>query len=121
PVILRLSAWAARELSNTSYRFLIRINFVPDFGDEQLIERLNGFRKDKNQQRKRICSNALFNIPLRLWKSLCDAAKIPETATWSDVPKSALKKFADQLQDAEFVVSGKSTFKEEFVTSGGVD
>ncbi len=121
PAILRLSAWGARDLHSTSYRFILRVNFVPQLDDETLLEVMNDFRKDPDQQRKRIHSNALFNLPLRLWKNICTSAKIPENSTWSDVSKPLLRKFVTQLSAAEFVVSGKSTFKEEFVTAGGVD
>ncbi|NVK28739.1 MAG: NAD(P)/FAD-dependent oxidoreductase [Flavobacteriia bacterium] len=121
PAILRLSAWGARELHDTSYRFILRVNFVPQLDEETLLDVMNEFRKDPDQQRKRIHSNALFSLPLRLWKNICVAAKIPERATWSDVSKPLLRKFVTHLNQAEFVVSGKSTFKEEFVTAGGVD
>lgn len=121
PAILRLSAWAARELHDTSYRFLLHVNFVPQLDEETLLDVMNGFRKDTDQQRKRIHSNTLFSLPMRLWKNICVAAKIPERATWSDISKPQLRKFVTQLNKAEFVVSGKSTFKEEFVTAGGVD
>ncbi|KAB2814431.1 BaiN/RdsA family NAD(P)/FAD-dependent oxidoreductase [Phaeocystidibacter luteus] len=121
PAILRLSAWGARELHDTSYRFILRVNFVPQLDEETLLDVMNDFRKDPDQQRKRIHSNALFSLPLRLWKNICVAAKIPERATWSDVSKPLLRKFVTHLSQAEFVVSGKSTFKDEFVTAGGVD
>ncbi|GGH73913.1 MAG: NAD(P)/FAD-dependent oxidoreductase [Bacteroidetes bacterium] len=121
PAILRLSAWGARDLHGTSYRFLLHVNFVPQLEEELLLDVLNDFRKDPDQQRKRIHSNALFDLPLRLWKNICTSAKIPEKATWSDVSKPGLKKLVDQLHKAEFVVSGKSTFKDEFVTAGGID
>lgn len=121
PAVLRLSAWGARELHDTSYRFILHVNFVPQFDEETLIEILNDFRKDSDHQRKRIQSNTLFNLPLRLWKNICESAKIPERATWSDITKPQLKKLVSHLNHGEFVVSGKSTFKEEFVTAGGVD
>ncbi len=121
PAILKLSAWAARELHDTSYRFILHVNFVPQLDEEMLLDVMNNFRKDVDQQRKRIHSNSLFSLPMRLWKNICVAAKIPERATWSDISKPQLRKFVDQLHRAEFVVSGKSTFKEEFVTAGGVD
>lgn len=121
PAILKLSAWGARHLHDTSYRFILRVNFVPQLEEELLLDVLNDFRKDPDQQRKRIHSNSLFDLPLRLWKSICVAAKIPEKATWSDVSKPDLRKFVAQLSSAEFVVSGKSTFKDEFVTAGGID
>lgn len=121
PAILRLSAWGARHLHDTSYRFILNVNFVPQLDEETLLDVLNDFRKDPDQQRKRVHSNAMFSLPLRLWKSICTASKIPETATWSDVGKPALRKFVTQLNKAEFVVSGKSTFKDEFVTAGGID
>lgn len=121
PAVLRLSSWGARELSDASYRFKIRVNWLPQFDEEVLHEILNNCRKDAQFNRKRVSSNAMFNLPLRLWQRLCEAAKINDKLTWSDVSKAELKKLATELADGEYIVSGKSTFKEEFVTAGGID
>ena len=118
PAVLRLSAWGARELSDRFYRFPILINWVGR--DEELVlADLNDEKKDSGK--KRIGNHAMFGIPLRLWKSMVEAAGIKSTATWGDLSNKHLKDLCTELTCAVFQVSGKSTFKEEFVTAGGVD
>ena len=64
---------------------------------------------------------AQFELPKRLWKSLVVASDIENTTRWADTNKSQLGKLAEELTKGVFKVHGKSTFKEEFVTAGGVD
>ena len=65
--------------------------------------------------------NAKFDLPKRLWKNLVLASKIEEGTTWADLNKHQLQNLSNQLVRAVFKVNGKSTFKEEFVTAGGVN
>jgi len=71
--------------------------------------------------RKRVGGTGIAEIPKRLWKSLFEASDIYEGTTWADITKKELINLADQLCKGRFEVDGKSTFKEEFVTAGGVD
>ena len=118
PAILRLSAWGARELNDRFYRFPIMINWIGRDEEEVLAD----FNEEKKHSgKKRIGNHAHYGIPLRLWKSMVAAAGIKSTATWGDLAGKDLKQLASELCRAVFQISGKSTFKDEFVTAGGVD
>ncbi|WP_138434919.1 BaiN/RdsA family NAD(P)/FAD-dependent oxidoreductase [Winogradskyella algicola] len=118
PAILKLSAYGAVELAKLNYNFEIEINFIKqDF--ENCINQL----KDLKQElaKKQICGTAQFDLPKRLWRKLVLASNISENERWADLNKEQLSALAAQLTQAVFQVTGKSTFKEEFVTAGGVD
>ena len=118
PAVLKISAWGARELNDRFYRFPILVNWV-GMEEEDVLADFQ-FEK-KNSGKKRISNHAFYNVPLRLWKSLVQAAAIPHTATWGDLTLKQLRSLASELCASVFQVTGKSTFKEEFVTAGGVD
>jgi len=120
PAVLKMSAFGARWMADQDHRFTLYVNWLPQFEAEDLIEQLNSLRKDVSHQRKRVLSNAMFGIPLRLWRSLGVFARIPETAYWSDLSKPQLRKWAEVLTESAFTVVGKSTNKDEFVTAGGI-
>lgn len=118
PAILKLSAYGAVELAKLNYNFEIEINFIKqDF--EDCLNQL----KDSKQElaKKQIFGTAQFDLPKRLWKNLVIASNILENERWADLNKEQLSLLAEQLTQAIFQVTGKSTFKEEFVTAGGVD
>lgn len=120
PAVLKMSAFGARWMADQDHRFTLYVNWLPQFEVEDLIEELNSLRKDVSHQRKRVLSNAMFGIPLRLWRSLGAFARIPESANWSDLSKPQLRKWAEVLTESAFTVVGKSTNKDEFVTAGGI-
>ena len=120
PAVLKMSAFGARWMADQDHRFTMYVNWLPQFEAEDLIEELNSLRKDVSHQRKRVLSNAMFGIPLRLWRSLGAFARIPESANWSDLSKPQLRKWAEVLTESTFTVVGKSTNKDEFVTAGGI-
>lgn len=118
PAILKLSAFGAVELAKHNYDFKIEVNFIR-IDSEDCLELLKGF---KQELAKKIVANATqFDLPKRLWKQLVLASNISETERWADINKQQLEALASQLTKAAFHVTGKSTFKEEFVTAGGVD
>lgn len=118
PAILKLSAWGARELAAANYEFPLRVNFVPPHTGESLVRELAAAR-EKNL-RKQIATWSPVPVPQRLWEKLVVGAGIAPTTLWSGVSNVALGKLAAQLTAAEFRVVGKSLFKDEFVTCGGV-
>ncbi len=118
PAILKLSAFGALELAKRDYKFDIEINFISQSFDDCLVA-LKAFKQDL--KKKTIFKFAQFELPKRLWHQLVLASNITETTTWSDVNKIQLEVLADQLTKAVFKVDGKSTFKEEFVTAGGIN
>lgn len=119
PAILRLSAWGARELHRRDYRFAIEVNWLASTPQAQVVEILN---KTKIEWAKRtILGSCPFpTLPKRLWEKLATAAGVTGGLRWADLNKTNLGNLRLQLTAAPFSVSGKSTFKEEFVTAGGV-
>jgi len=118
PAILKLSAFGAVELAKLKYNFKIQVNFIrKDL--ETCLDQLKEFKH--NLAKKTVINSAQFDLPKRLWKPLVLASKINETERWADLNKQQLEALTSQLTEAEFHVTGKSTFKEEFVTAGGVD
>jgi predicted Rossmann fold flavoprotein len=118
PAILKLSAFGAVELSKLNYNFKIEVNFI-QLAFESCIEKLKDFKQEF--AKKTIVNASQFNLPKRLWKQLVLASGSNETKRWADLNKQQLERMATQLTRAVFEVTGKSTFKEEFVTAGGVD
>jgi len=118
PAILRLSAWAARELADASYRFTLRINWVPTLNENQLRAGLQDFRQQNG--RKLVVSQNPFGLPARLWQALASESGIADTQRWADLPAKLLNRLGERLTNSQFQVVGKSTFKDEFVTCGGV-
>ena len=119
PGILKLSAWGARDLEKLNYQFEILVNWLPGFNLEEVLTALKDFKLSLAKQQ--VVKNAKFDLPKRLWKNLVLASKIEEGTTWADLNKHQLQNLSNQLARAVFKVNGKSTFKEEFVTAGGVN
>lgn len=118
PAILKLSAFGAVELAKLNYNFQIEVNFIKqDF--ESCLNQLKDFKL--GFAKKTIMNSTQFDLPKRLWKQLVLASNINETERWADINKQQLEALTLQLTKAVFNVTGKSTFKEEFVTAGGVD
>jgi predicted Rossmann fold flavoprotein len=90
-----------------------------DVSEEDILEELLDLKMSNPKQT--ILKYAQFELPKRLWQSLVQASGINETETWADITKKKLQNLANQICDSHFDVKGKSTFKEEFVTAGGVD
>lgn len=119
PGILRLSAWGARILHDKNYQFTIVVNWLNDVDFNECIEILKTLKHD--QAKKAVSKKSPFEFPNRLWESLVLASEIDSETKWADLSKTQLQNVANQLTNAHFQVNGKSTFKEEFVTAGGVD
>jgi predicted Rossmann fold flavoprotein len=118
PAILKLSAWGARELARVGYQFGLRVNFAAPHTRESLLKEFEAVRTAN--PKKQIGTWSPLPLPQRLWERLATSAGIPATAVWAMLANAALGKLAEQLTAAEFKVVGKSLFKEEFVTCGGV-
>ncbi|MFP4845045.1 NAD(P)/FAD-dependent oxidoreductase [Winogradskyella sp. PE311] len=118
PAILKLSAFGAVELAKHNYNFKIEVNFVR-LEYELCLDQLKNIKQEF--AKKQIVNSSKFEIPKRLWKQLILASEISLTERWADINKQQLEALSTQLTKAVFQVSGKSTFKEEFVTAGGVN
>lgn len=118
PAILKLSAWGARELAAANYEFLLSVNWTGTHTRDSLVRELMDVR-GKNPK-KQIATWSPLAMPQRLWERLVVSAGIPAITPWAQVGNAALGTLATQLTAAELKVVGKSLFKEEFVTCGGV-
>ena len=118
PGILKLSAWGAREFAEQNYTFPIALNWVLPHTRDSLIKALSVVREQN--ARKQVTTFSPIAMPQRLWERFVIAAGIPTTTPWAHVSNPSLQTLATQLTAAEFKVDGKSMFKDEFVTCGGV-
>ncbi|GAL60994.1 hypothetical protein JCM19300_3932 [Algibacter lectus] len=118
PAILKLSAFGAIELAKRDYKFAIEVNFIrQDF--DTCMDALKTLKLDL--AKKTVFKSTQFDLPKRLWHKLVLASQMTEDTRWADLNKIQLEALAGQLTAAIFHVDGKSTFKEEFVTAGGVN
>ena len=118
PSILKLSAFGALELAERNYKFEIEINFIK-MTFEDCLDTLKALKQDL--AKKTVFKSTQFDIPKRLWHKLVLASNMTMETRWADLNKLQLETLASQLTQAVFQVDGKSTFKEEFVTAGGVN
>ncbi|WP_394340892.1 BaiN/RdsA family NAD(P)/FAD-dependent oxidoreductase [Nonlabens agnitus] len=117
PAILKMSAWGAVQLHNSNYKFDVAINWLNYISQEECYEMLLAKRDDSKKQ---ISNDRLYEIPKRLWNYLVHSLNL-EDKTWAECSNQILKELAITLTASVFKVDGKSTFKEEFVTAGGID
>jgi predicted Rossmann fold flavoprotein len=118
PAVLRLSAWGARELAVCGWRFAIAINWLAEYNESSLKEKFLELRQESASQK--IFNRNAFGLPLRLWQFLCEQSEITGNMRWADLPSKVQNVFIKNLSNHELAVKGKTTFKEEFVTAGGI-
>ncbi|MBY0480629.1 MAG: NAD(P)/FAD-dependent oxidoreductase [Chitinophagaceae bacterium] len=118
PVILKLSAWGARKLSESDYRFTILINWLENYNEQSLREIWHQLRTELAGQK--MYHKNPFGIPGRLWNYFLENAAIHSDMRWADLPLKEQNKLIKELCAQEMQVEGKTTFKEEFVTCGGI-
>ncbi|SMO66505.1 NAD(P)/FAD-dependent oxidoreductase [Fodinibius sediminis] len=118
PAVLKTSAWAARYLYDEEYRFAIRINWVHPRNEQQTREVLNNLRKDNAP--KLADKQDRLPIPHRLWKRFLERAEISLQTRWAEVSNRQLHQLTRELTGGRYPIQGKTTYKEEFVTSGGI-
>jgi predicted Rossmann fold flavoprotein len=118
PAVLKGSAWGARVLNELNYDFTAQVDWLCKYTEDDLREELL-FQKE-NFAPKLVTSTNLFELPKRLWEFFIDKAGIKETTRWADTTKKEINILVGILLRDEYHVKGKTTFKEEFVTCGGV-
>lgn len=118
PAILRSSAWGARELAAKNYAFQVLINWLPQFTEQGLASEFQRIRFDMATQK--IGNKNPFGLPQRLWEFLLEHAEINAALRWADLPARDQNRLAKNICACEFAIKGKTTFKEEFVTAGGI-
>ena len=122
PVVLRLSAFAARILAQLDYKFSLQINWLAE--EEEILsseEALSILQEEKQKHpRKELQNLCPFNLPKKLWNKLLERSGVLPHLLWTELNKAQLHALADTLTHSIFPIGGKATFKEEFVTAGGV-
>ena len=118
PAVLKLSAWGARILHEMLYKATLQINWLPDVTQHELKEQLLDFKV--LSPARLIANEGPPLLPRNLWKKLIEMAGVPSTLRWSHLSTTLLQKILQQLCASTFEIDGKSTYKEEFVTCGGV-
>jgi hypothetical protein len=117
PAILKLSAIGARILHAKDYRFEIRVNWLGEQTELSLRDEIRMIREHSGG--KKIWQKNFWDLPQRLWEWLLEQAGIKDIH-WADLSSTAQNKLIQLLTNQAFIVEGKTTFKEEFVTAGGV-
>jgi predicted Rossmann fold flavoprotein len=118
PAVLRCSAWGAKVLAEQQYKFQPRINWLPDLNQEEVAEFL--LQQKEYNSKKKTGQRIFDGIPQRLWEYLLERAGIDPETVWNEQKNAALRRLAETITSDAYTVSGKTTFKEEFVTAGGV-
>ena len=119
PAVLKLSAWGALALHQLKYRFTIEVNWLGFVNVEECKEALQAYKKENG--RKSVVKNSTYPIPKRLWESFVLDAVNNKDKNWGDLNKQEISKLAENLVQCAIEVNGKSTFKDEFVTAGGIE
>jgi len=118
PAVLKLSARGARELAERNYHFSVIVNWLPGQQDQQLAIQFRSIRTELAAQK--ISLRNPFGLPQRLWDLLLELSGIDKEKRWADLPAKEQNKLVANIVHCSFDVKGKTTFKEEFVTAGGI-
>lgn len=118
PAVLKLSALGARLAAEKNYRFGIQVNWLPEYNEEHLRQMLIQYRQQHGAAK--VAGKNPFGLPARLWQFFMACAEIANSMHWADLPAKAQNRLTKILCAYEITVSGKTTFKEEFVTAGGI-
>ncbi len=118
PAILKLSAFGARFFHDTEYSFNVRVNWLDQTNHESVLNQLIGVTAE--HARKRLPNIRPFGLPERLWRYLLAKGGFSETKKWGELGSKGLNKLAAVLTNDSYSVSGKTGFKDEFVTCGGI-
>ncbi|MGB0455228.1 MAG: aminoacetone oxidase family FAD-binding enzyme, partial [Bacteriovoracaceae bacterium] len=117
PAVLKLSAFAARELKKSAYKATLKINWCDQLSEEEIYQKL---KKEKSLNSKKQAHNSkLFNFSKRFWERICELNKLKQKS-WGETSDKDLRKLSHFLNQERYKVAGKGEFKDEFVTCGGV-
>lgn len=119
PAVIKLSAWAAEYLYQQKYEFTALVSWIGPTTEVEIQKQLLEFKQSKGKQK--VYTNPQFGIPQRLWTRLCELSQIEENKIWGELAQKNLNRLMEYLIRCPFKIKGKTTFKEEFVTCGGVD
>lgn len=114
PAVLRLSAFAARHLAERNYTYTVRVHWLPEFNEAEIRA---AFAAESG---KAIKNQRWHQLPKRLWEALVERSQVRAHLTWPELSKKEQNRLVDLLINDQHAAQGKTTFKEEFVTAGGV-
>lgn len=118
PAVLKLSAWAARELHQKEYRYSVQINWLYPMNEHDTRQELITLRDQ--QSRKMVNKQNRFPFPARLWERFLQRSTIDSEKRWADISNKEIHELTQQLIRGSYKIQGKTTYKEEFVTCGGI-
>ncbi len=118
PAVLKTSAFAAFILANKNYDFIAIVNWLPTYNELTLKDKMQLLRFDMASTKMQ--NRNPFDLPARLWEYILQISDVKEGTRWADLPAKEQNKLIKNLCAHEFAVKGKTTFKEEFVTAGGI-
>jgi len=118
PAILKLSAFGARILSDLNYSFMAQVNWAGEVNNELIVNQLRGI--SESNPNKLLSNVKPFGLPERMWLYLLNRSEIQATKKWGELGKKGINKLVNTLTNDVYQVKGKTTFKEEFVTCGGI-
>ncbi len=119
PAVIKLSAWAAEWLHEKKYEFTVLVSWIGEVKEEEVRTLLLSIKQTR--PKLKVYNEAQFKLPNRLWIKLCEEAEIEESKVWGEMSNRQINKLMEQLIRCSFQMKGKTTYKEEFVTCGGVD
>jgi len=119
PCVLKLSAWGARQLNELDYNCFISVDWLFRYSEEQVLAEIDQHRR--TSARKNLGNQVVFDLPKRFWHFILNESEIKLHKNWADLSKKESSALIEKLKRLKLEVNGKSTFKEEFVTAGGVD
>ena len=119
PAIIKLSAWAAQVLFERKYLFTALVSWIGNISEKEISESLVDQKNLKGKQK--VFTNPMYALPQRLWSRLCTLAEIGEEKIWAETSQKQINKLMELLIRCPFQIKGKTTFKDEFVTCGGVE
>jgi predicted Rossmann fold flavoprotein len=118
PAVIKLSAFAAKELFENNYHCPLLVNFLPDLNLEKIKTQL--LNTKSTQSKKEVLNYVCFELPKSYWQAACNYVGIVEKQPWAETSDKQLRLLSETLTQAKFNIQGKGKFKEEFVTCGGV-
>lgn len=118
PAILKLSAWGARILHEMNYQFTLTVNWTGGKKADQVYTQLQTMKNEHPFMK--LSSKSQFGVAQKFWKRFLEKTEIAESLPMKDISQKKLRTLAELLCNQKFTANGKSTFKEEFVTCGGV-
>jgi predicted Rossmann fold flavoprotein len=118
PAVLKLSAWAARDLYEREYRYKVRVNWLTPMNEEDARKQLMNLRETNGK--KLTAKQDMFLFPARLWERFIELSGISREKRWADVSNKEIHELTQKLVRGRYDIQGKTTYKEEFVTCGGI-